>query len=89
MDPIKIENITADTLDEVAREWEENRIEQVVRNNFIKLGDEYRQQRYEFSVLEAKVKIRAMRLYHYHKLSKAEIAEMLGIEVKEVRRWLK
>ena len=89
MEPIKIEDINVDTLDEVAKEWAENRIQQLVRDNFIALGKQYRQQRYEFQVLEAKTKIRALRLYHHYGFSKREIAEMLGLELKEVRRWLK
>jgi len=89
MEPIKIEDINVDTLDDVAREWAENRMEQLVRDNFIKLGKQYRQQRYEFQVLEAKVKIRTLRLYHHYGFSKPEIADMLGLELKEVRRWLK
>jgi len=89
MEPIKIENITAETLDEVAWRWEEDRVGQVVRDNFIQMGKQYRQQRYEFSILETKVKIRAMRLHHHHKFSKQEIADLLGLELKEVRRWLK
>lgn len=89
MEPIKINDISIDVLDEVERRWEEDRIIGLVRDNFIALGEQYRKARYEFSVLEARVKIRAMRLYHQHGFSKTEIADLLGLELKEVRRWLK
>lgn len=89
MEPIKINDITVDKLDEIAWHLEEDRIAQLARENFIELGEQYRQQRYEFSILEAKTKIRAMRLHHQHGFSVKEIAELLGLELKEVRRWLK
>lgn len=89
MEPIKINEITVQKLDEVAEQLAEDRIVGLIRDNFIALGSEYRKKRYEFSVLEAKVKIRSMRLYHQHGFSKQEIADLLEVDVKEVRRWLK
>lgn len=86
---MRVEDITPDTLDEVAAEWEENRIANLVRDSVVKLGYELRSARVEASQAEMRAKIRAMRLYHQHDVPKKEIAELLGLEPREVNRWLK
>jgi len=86
---MRIEDITPETLDQVAVEWEENRITNLVRDSVVKLGSELRSARREASHAEVRAKIRAMRLYHQHDVPKKEIAELLGLETREVNRWLK
>lgn len=89
MKPIQIEEINPDKLDEIAWQWEEQHIENLLRQNVMNLGDEYRRSREYASEIETKCRIRAMRLYYQFKFSKKEIAELFGVEVRVVTRWLK
>jgi len=86
---MRVEDITPETLDQVAAEWEENRIANLVRDSVVSLGRELRTARVEASQAEMRAKIRAMRLYHQHDVPKKEIAELLGLETREVNKWLK
>ena len=86
---MRVEDITPETLDQVAAEWEENRITNLVRDSVVKLGYELRLARRDASHAEVRAKIRAMRLYHQHDVPKKEIAELLGLELREVNKWLK
>lgn len=89
MEPTKIKDINIDTLDRAAREWEEEGIGRLARDSIIELGQELREKRVELNRLEAITKIRAMRLHYQHGASKKEVANLLGLELKEVQRWLK
>lgn len=86
---LKLEEITPETLDAVAAEWEEKRLDGLVRDSMIKLGRDLRRKRSEQAQVEMRVKIRAMKLYNQHGFTKREIAELLGVETREVSRWLK
>mgnify|MGYP001078578343 CR=1 FL=1 len=86
---LKLTDITPETLDQVSWEWEENRIEQLVRDSVVRLGDDLREARAVQDNLELRAKIRAMKLFHQHDMDKKEIANLLGITVREVSKWLK
>jgi hypothetical protein len=89
MEAIKIEDITPDTLDRIAEQWEQHRIELLVRSSMVKLGDQLRHARAEAVNAETRAKIRALKLFHQYNLPPKEIAEMLGLHTNEVRAWLK
>jgi len=86
---LKLTDITPETLDQVSWEWEENRIEQLVRDSVMRLGDDLRKARAVQDNLELRAKIRAMKLFYQHDMEKKEIANLLGITVREVSKWLK
>lgn len=86
---LKLTDITPETLDQVSWEWEENRIEQLVRDSVVRLGDDLREARAVQDNLELRAKIRAMKLFHQHDMDKKEIANLFGITVREVSKWLK
>lgn len=90
MEPITdLNDITADKLDEVAWEWEENRIHNLVRESVMNLGSQLRKSRMETNHLEVRSKIRALQLHNQHGMDVKEIAWLFGLEVKEIRRWLR
>lgn len=86
---LKLEDITPETLDQVAAEWQEKRLNDLARDSMIKLGRDLRRKRQEQTNVEMKAKIRAMRLYNQHDFTKKEIADLLGVETREVSKWLK
>lgn len=89
MEAIKIEDITPDTLDRIAKQWQEDRIEALLRANMVELGKDLRRARDAAVNAETRAKIRASKLFHQYKMAPKEIAEMLGLHVNEVRAWLK
>lgn len=86
---VKLEDINVDTLDEIADRWEEGRIRQLVARSMMQLGLQLQRARGEALNAEARARIRAGKLYTQYKFSEKEIAELLDIELKEVRQWLK
>lgn len=86
---LKLTDITPETLDQVSWEWEENRIDRLLRESLVRLGEELRSARDIQHALEMKAKIRAMKLFYQHDMGKQEIADLLGIKVREVSKWLK
>lgn len=86
---LKLEEITPDNLDLVAAQWEEQRIDGLVRDSMVSLGHELRQKRDEQAQVEMRAKIRAMKLYNQHGFAKREIADLLGVDPREVTKWLK
>mgnify|MGYP001321497131 CR=1 FL=1 len=89
MEPIRVEDITVETLDRVAEQWEEDRIISLVRDSVMQLGRDLRHARQYKNELEARSKIRAMKLYYQYDMPKKEIAWLFGVEVREVTKWLK
>lgn len=89
MEAVKVEDINVDTLDQVAKEWEDGRIRQLVRESMIQLGVELNTARGRAINAETRARIRAGKLYVQYEMSPEEIAELLDIKVLEVRRWLK
>lgn len=89
MEAIKLEEITPEKLDQIANEWEESSISDLVSDSVIKLGEQLREARLLFAELDAKARIRAMRLFHFHNFSKRQIADLFGVEIRQVTKWLK
>jgi len=88
MEAVKVEDITPETLDRIAWEWEETRIERLIRRNIILLGNEYRLARATANNLEMRCRIRAIQM-HKHGMDPKEIAELFDVDMKEMRKWLK
>lgn len=86
---LTLDEITVETLDRVAEQWEEDRIIGLVRSEAMSLGDEFRRARYLHYETEMRVKIRAMKLFYQFDFTKKEIAELFGVETREVGKWLK
>jgi len=86
--PIKPEEITVDKLDEVSREWEQNRIYAVTRAEVLVKGNEYRAAVSHASKLEMQCMLRARRLRMYG-ITRKEICELFGVDRKTVNKWLK
>jgi len=86
---VKLEDITPETLDQIAWEWEEARIGLLVREHMVTLGQQLARARAEAGNAELRAKMRALKLHRDCEMPAKEIAELLDIEVKEVRCWLK
>jgi len=86
--PIKPEDITPETLDEVAREWDQARIYAITRAEVIIKGNQYRAAVAHASELEMQCMLRARRLKMLG-ITPKEIRELFGVERKKVNQWLK
>jgi DNA-directed RNA polymerase specialized sigma24 family protein len=86
---MNLNEITPENLDSVAKKWEEDRLEVLVRENVMTLGDDYRQAKRVLAELEIRCKIRAIKLKEQHGFADKEIAELFGLTVRKVRSWLK
>jgi len=85
---VKPEDITLDVLDEVAEEWEQDRLYQLARDEVIQLGHEYARARIAENRLEMQCMIRArkMRMLGF---DKREVAQLFGVPVRVVNKWMK
>ncbi|AUV61444.1 HTH protein [Pontimonas phage phiPsal1] len=86
--PIKPEDITVDKLDEVSREWDQNRIYAVTRGEVVIKGDQYRAAVARASELEIQCMLRARRLCMWG-ITRKEIGELFGVDQRTVNKWLK
>lgn len=86
---MKPEDITIDTLNTYDAEKEETRLKKLTRDAVMQLGEELEVARTHTNRIEARAKIRAMNLHYQHGFTVEEIAELLRLERKEIRRWLK
>jgi len=85
---MKPEDITADTLDEVSREWDAARIYAVTRAEVLVKGNEWRAARVRENRLEVQCMLRARRLRMYGMTAK-EIQDLFGADRKTINKWLK
>jgi hypothetical protein len=86
---VKVQDITVDTLDAIAREWEEHRLETLVGKSLEALGRELEVARVRAQQAEVRAKLRALRLFREFDWSAEVIAETLGLTKREVNKWLK
>ena len=86
---IRVEDINVDTLDQLAREWEEHRLETLVGKSLEALGQELEVARARAQQAEVRAKLRALRLFREFDWSPEVIAETLGLTKREVNKWLK
>ena len=86
---IRVEDINVDTLDQLAREWEEHRLETLVGKSLEALGHELESARVRAQQAEVRAKLRALRLFREFDWSAEAIAETLGLTKREVNKWLK
>ena len=85
---LKLDEITAETLEVVALEWEESKLSSLFRVNVISLADELGMAKMHANYLLAKCRMRAMRMHNLG-YDKAEIAELFNVEVDEMTKWLR
>lgn len=89
MKPVSVEDITVETLDEVAAELNENRILNLTRDEVIQIGEKLRAARKYASDIELRARLRAMKLHFQHGMEPKEIAQLLMLSHWEIKRWLK
>ena len=85
---VRLEDITPDTLDQIAAEWNEESIRNFFRDSLIRLGKDLEFARAEANNAEVRAKIRALMLHREFNFDAAEIADMLSLTKKEVNKWL-
>ena len=85
---VRLEDITPETLDQIAAEWNEESIRNLFRDPLIRLGRELEFARAEANNAEVRAKIRALMLHREFNWDAAEIADMLGLTKREVNKWL-
>jgi len=85
---VRLEDITPDTLDQIAAEWNEESIRNLFRDSLIRLGKDLEFARAEANNAEVRAKIRALMLHREFHWGAAEIADMLGLTKREVNKWL-
>lgn len=86
---MKPEDITIQALNKNDAEKKETRLKNLARDAVMQLGEELQVARVHANRVEAQAKIRAMNLHYQHGFAVEEIAELLRLERKEIRRWLK
>jgi len=86
---MKPEDITIDALNKNDAEKKETRLKNLARDAVMQLGEELQVARIHANRVEAQAKIRAMNLHYQHGFTVEEIAQVLLLEKKEIRRWLK
>lgn len=86
---MKLEDITPESLGEIESRWQEDRISNLVRSSMIELGADLREARQIAADFEIRAKMRAIKLHHQYGFTKKEIAELLGLQVKEINKWLR
>ena len=85
---MRAEDITPDVLDQVAAEWEQDRLVQLARNEVIELGRRFHKARVAENRLDVQCMIRARRLVMLG-FDKKEIGELFDVDRRTVNRWLK
>jgi len=85
---MRAEDITPEVLDQVAAEWEQDRLVQLARNEVIELGRRFRKARVAENRLDVQCMIRARRLVMLG-FDKREIGELFDVDRRTVNRWLK
>jgi len=85
---MRVEEITREKLDEVADEWEENRLIQLARHEVIALSERFKAARVAENRLNNQCMIRARRLVMLG-FDKKEIQELFDVDRRTVNKWLK
>ena len=85
---LQVDDITRDVLDELEEAWEQTRLKNLVRDEVIKLGRDYRQAQIQVERVEGQCIIRARKLFMLG-FERREIAELFGVTRAVVNRWTK
>jgi CRP-like cAMP-binding protein len=85
---MRAEDITPDVLDQVAAEWEQQRLVQLARSEVVELGRRFHQARLVENRLDVQCMIRARRLVMLG-FDKRDIGELFDVDRRTVNRWLK
>lgn len=89
MEPIKLENITPETLYDISEEWERVRVAELLRDDIVELGKELAEREYQLEISDLRCRVKAVSLYHHYGMEKREIAKLFDVPVRRVTKWLK
>ena len=85
---ITLEEITPEYIQQLHDEAEEGRLASIVRDKVLEISQQWKIAKQNAELLEVECKLRAIRLYECN-ISAQEIADMFGVRITTVKRWLK
>jgi len=85
---LQVDEITRDVLDELEEQWEQTRLKNLVRDEVVQLGRQYRQALIHAEKLEGQCMMRARKLFMLG-FDRREIAELFDVTRAVVTRWTK
>ena len=85
---LQVDEITRDTLDQLEEQWEQTRLKNLVRDEVVALGRQFRQAQIQEERLEGQCMMRARKLYMLG-FSKREIGELFDVTTSRVNKWVK
>lgn len=85
---LQVDEITRDTLDQLEEQWEQTRLKNLVRDEVVKLGRQFRQAQIQEERLEGQCMMRARKLYLLG-FDRREIAELFEVTRARVIKWTK
>ena len=85
---LQVDEITRDTLDQLEEQWEQTRLKNLVRDEVVKLGRQFRQAQIQEERLEGQCMMRARKLYLLG-FDRREIAELFDVTRTRVIKWTK
>lgn len=85
---VRLQDITPESLEQVDRAWETSRLRGLTKTELVAIGRNVRLARMNTNHLEIRTKLRVMKCYQMG-FSVEELAELLGLDRKEIRRWVK
>ena len=85
---LQVDEITREVLDELEEQWEQTRLKNLVRDEVVELGREFRQAQIQVERVEGHCMIRARKLYMLG-FERREIGELFGVTRAVVNRWTK
>lgn len=86
---MKLKDITVDTLNSYDEEQEQIRIKNLTRESMMLLGEQLREAKQHFETVEVKAKIRTLSLHYQHGFTVEEIAQLLGLDKRKIKSWIK
>lgn len=85
---LQVDEITREVLDELEEAWEQTRLKNLVRDEVVALGRQFRQAQIQVERVEGHCMIRARKLFMLG-FERREIAELFGVTRAVVNRWTK
>jgi len=85
---LQVDEITRDVLDELEEQWEQTRLKNLVRDEVVALGRQFRQAQIQVERVEGHCMIRARKLFMLG-FDRREIGELFDVTTSRVNKWLK
>jgi len=85
---LQVDDITREVLDELEEAWEQTRLKNLVRDEVVALGRQFRQAQIQEERLEGQCMMRARKLYLLG-FDRREIAELFEVTRTRVTKWTK